>query len=221
VLKFCLPLALGAALAAGQQPKQTPPVRVNVLNVCAPSADEQKEISAALARVPPRPAFAPDFEITRGHTTMADAPSSNWVRLRREYPKSAPLLAAQFVFSVDSVGNKESLVFYSREAKDVMQISLEDEVAAGTPPGSVVGADTPVSHIRLQRFGKPSLVLARCPNVNQSAQEPLFRTASQLMAAYRAAMNARQIVPAELQRLANAGDHDGRRPPKVKHMEKR
>jgi len=41
------------------------------------------------------------------------------------------------------------------------------------------------------------------------------------MAAYRLAMDARQIVPAELQRLANTGGHDGRRPPRVKHMEKR
>jgi hypothetical protein len=28
---------------------QQPPVKVNVLNVCKPSADEQKELSSALA----------------------------------------------------------------------------------------------------------------------------------------------------------------------------
>lgn len=219
VLTACLLCV--AALLAAQQAKQAPPVRVNILNVCAPSPDEQKEMSAALARIPPQPAFGPDFEVTRGHTTLADGPASNWVRLRREYRKSVPLLAAQFVFSSDSRNNKESLVFYSREAKDVMQVSLEDEVAAGTPPASVLAANTPVDHVRVERFGKPSLVLARCPNVDQSAHEPLFRAASQLMTAYRDGMNARQIVPVELARLLNPEAGDGRRPPKIKPLGKR
>ena len=208
-------------LSSAQQAKQAPPVRVNVLNVCAPSAEEQKEMSAALARIPLQPAFGPDYEVTRGHTTLPEAPSSNWVRLRREYLKSVPLLAAQFVFSADSGSNRESLVFYSWEAKDVMQVSLEDQVTAGTPPASVLAANTPVDHIRVERFGKSSLVLARCPNVDQSAQEPLFRSASQLMAAYRAALNAPQIVPAELGRLSGSEAGQGRRPPKVKPLGKR
>lgn len=196
-------------------------MKVNILNVCAPSPDEQKEMSEALARIPPRPAFGPDYEVTRGHTTLSEGPASNWVRLRREYRKSVPLLAAQFIFSADSTNNKEALVFYSREAKDVMQVALEDEVAAGTPAASVLAANTPVDHVRVERFGKPSLVLARCPNVDQSAHEPLFRTASQLMAAYRDAMNARQIVPAELARLLNPENVERRRPPKVKPLGKR
>ena len=37
-----------------------------MLNVCSPSADEQKEIAAALARVPKQPLFGADFEVTRG-----------------------------------------------------------------------------------------------------------------------------------------------------------
>ncbi len=209
-----------AGLCSAQQAKQ-PPVRVNVLNVCAPSPEEQKEISAALARIPAQPVFGPDYEVTRGHTTATDAPASDWVRLRREYRKSAPLLAAQFVFSTDSAGIRESVVFYSREAKDVMQVSLEDAVAAGTSPDAVLAVDTPVDHVRVQRFGKPSLVLARCPNADQTAYQPLFRTASQLMAAYRSALSARQLVPAELARLANSGVGPGRRPPRVKPMGKR
>ena len=34
--------------AASQQPQ----VKVNMLNVCTPSAEEQKEIAAALAKIP-------------------------------------------------------------------------------------------------------------------------------------------------------------------------
>ncbi len=214
-------LLLGATLVAAQQPNQTPPVRVNILNVCAPSPEEQKEISAALARIPRQPAFGPDYEITRGHTTLTQGPASNWVRLRREYRKSVPLLAAQFVFSSDPGSNKESLVFYSREAKEVMQVALEDVISAGTPPASVLAANTPVDHVRVERFGKPSLVLARCPNVDQTALEPLFGSASQLMTTYRDAMNARQLVPAELARLANPEAGPGRRPPKVKPLSRR
>jgi hypothetical protein len=195
-------------------------MRVNILNVCAPGGDEQKEIAAALARVPSRPAFGPDYEVTRGHTSLTEG-ASDWVRIRREYPKSTPLLAAQFVFSVEANHDKESLVFYSREARGVMQVALEDEVVAGTSPASVLAAGTPVSHIRIERFGKSSVVLARCPNVDQSAYEPLFRSASQLMLVYRSALNATRIVPVELGRLVAPAAGDGRRPPKVKPMGKR
>ena len=53
-------------LASAQQP----PVKVNVLNVCAPAADEQKELSSALAKVPGKPAFSKDYEVSRGHSTL-------------------------------------------------------------------------------------------------------------------------------------------------------
>ena len=55
------------------QPQQ-PPVKVNVLNVCAPSAEEQKEISSALARVPRQPLFSDDFEVARGRSSLGEAP---------------------------------------------------------------------------------------------------------------------------------------------------
>src|SRR5580692_12983408 len=66
--------------AEAQQPAANPSstqpqVKVNVLNVCTPSADEQKEIAAALARAPKQPLFSTDFEITRGRSTMTDMPS--------------------------------------------------------------------------------------------------------------------------------------------------
>ena len=62
MLRSCLFAILVSAFAAAQQPSQ-PQVKVNMLNVCSPSADDQKEISAALARVPKQPLFAQDFEV--------------------------------------------------------------------------------------------------------------------------------------------------------------
>jgi hypothetical protein len=220
VLKLASVLLLGweiigfAQQQPGKSPPQAPPMRVNILNVCAPNEAEQKEIAAALGRVPQRPSFGRDYEITRGHTTVEDGFGSEWVRIRREFPKALPLLAVQFSYSDDPKTALETAVFYSREAKDVMQVALEDQVAGGTSPATVLAADTPVSHIRIERFGKPSLVLARCPNVDQTAYEPLFRTASQIMAAYRARLDAKQIVPSELGR----GPGGGRRPAGVKPM---
>src|SRR6058998_2483103 len=89
-------LACSGMLFAQQQ---QPPVKVNVLNVCAPSAEEQKEISSALARVPRQPLFSDDFEVDRGHSTLSENPallqagvgaltssessSANYVRIRR------------------------------------------------------------------------------------------------------------------------------------------
>ncbi|MFZ0137730.1 MAG: hypothetical protein WAK89_11765, partial [Candidatus Sulfotelmatobacter sp.] len=37
---------------APETPSTEPQVKVNMLNVCTPSAEEQKEIAAALARIP-------------------------------------------------------------------------------------------------------------------------------------------------------------------------
>jgi hypothetical protein len=227
VLRLIIALLLVlAALAPAQQkdkkdqkPPPTPPVRVNILNVCAPSDVEQKQIAAALARVPQRPSFGRDYEVTRGHTTTDDGGGSDWVRIRREYLKDAPLRAVQFSFIVDAKDNRETLVFYTRDTKDVLQVALEDEVSAGTSSAMVLAADTPVTHVRVERFGKPSVVLARCPNVDQSAYEPLFRAASQLMSGYRTRLQVKQIVPSELGRMV-ASPADGRPPPNLKPMGK-
>src|SRR6202011_3740825 len=79
---------------------QQPPVKVNVINVGAPSADEQKELSSALAKVPSEPAFSQDYEVSRGHSTLDPnipipgltplppgvVSEADWVRIRREFP---------------------------------------------------------------------------------------------------------------------------------------
>lgn len=220
MLKLACPLLLGwGIIGFAQEPAkkpqpQAPPMRVNILNVCAPNEAEQKEIAAALGRIPQRPNFGRDYEITRGHTKVEGGSGSEWVRIRREFPKAVPLLAVQFSYSDDPKNTIETAVFYSREAKDVMQVALEDQVASGTSPAMVLAANTPVSHIRIERFGKPSLVLARCANVDQTAYEPLFGAASQIMAAYRERLDAKRIVPSELGR----GPGGGHRPAGVKPM---
>jgi hypothetical protein len=49
-------LALPSLFAFAQQAQPgSPPVKVNVLNVCSPTGDEQKEIASALSKVPKQP----------------------------------------------------------------------------------------------------------------------------------------------------------------------
>ncbi|MGH9521034.1 MAG: hypothetical protein ACRD3E_00720 [Terriglobales bacterium] len=207
---------LFATTVAAQE--KGPPVKLTVLNVCSPSAAEQKEIASALARVPRQPRFAADFEIARGHTTV-DQAASNWVRVRRDMLES-PFTAAQYVYSREKEVSRETVVFFSKETKGVAQIALEDTVTAPVEPASLLSSNTPASRISLERIGKPHLVLERCPNADQSAMEPLFASASQLMRDYRMATGAREIVPSEVRSL-ELGVGPGYRPPKVRPMGKR
>jgi hypothetical protein len=62
----------------------------------------------------------------------------------------------------------------------------------------------------LERFGKSSVVLARCfataegPAPDQSSYEPLFQSASAIVANYRGLLGARHTVPDELARIGVA-----------------
>lgn len=214
-----------AAIASAQQPSasvpQTPPVKVNVLNVCAPSADEQKELSSALAKVPPKPAFSKDYEVARGHSTLdpntpipgvqplppGAVAAADWVRVRREFPDTTLFSNVQYSFSVDSKNMVETLVLRVRDPKDLMQISIEDSASTVTSATAMLSASTPVARVRLERFGKSSVALSRCsgeegnPTTDQTAYEPIFQAASSIMERYRDALNARKMVPQELARL--------------------
>lgn len=212
---------LAAGLVFAQQPAQQPPVKVNVLNVCSPSAEDQKELSSALAKVPGKPVFGTDYEVARGRSTLDPGTSipgmpvlpagahatADWVRVRHEFPNSAPFSNAQYSFSVDSKNMVETLVLRVREPKDLMQISIEDSASAIVSAAAMLSASTPVSRIKLERFGKSSVVLARCssaegsPAPDQSAYEPIFRNASSIMNGYRDALGVRRMVPRELARL--------------------
>jgi hypothetical protein len=205
---------------------QQPPVKVNVLNVCSPGAEEQKEISSALARVPKQPLFSQDFEVARGRSSLSEAPGflqagqsaqisdepsiAKWVRLRREFSIQALFSTVQYSFSHDGKNMIETLVLHVRDPKDLVQLSIEDSASAVTTPATMLAAATPASRIKLERFGKSSVVLARCagtdggPAPDQSAYEPVFASASAIITNYRALLNASHTVPDELARVEAA-----------------
>src|SRR6266436_2126012 len=200
---------------------QQPPVKVNVLNVCAPAADEQKELSSALAKVPGKPEFSKDYEVSRGHSTLDSSTpipgmqplppgavsAADWVRVRREFPDATLFSNVQYSFSVDSKNMVETLLLRVRDPKDLMQVSIEDSASAVASATAMLSSNTPVSRVRLERFGKSSVALARCsgvegnPATDQSAYEPIFHAASSIMERYRDALGARKLVPEELARL--------------------
>jgi hypothetical protein len=209
------------AMVATASAQQQPPVKVNVINVCAPSADEQKELSSALAKVPGKPAFSKDYEVSRGHSTLDSSTpipgmqplppgavsAADWVRVRREFPDATLFSNVQYSFSVDAKNMVETLVLRVRDPKDLMQISIEDSASAVASAAAMLSTSTPVSRVKLERFGKASVALARCsgaegtPATDQSAYEPIFHAASSIMERYRDVLGARKLVPQELARL--------------------
>ncbi len=192
-----------------------------MLNVCSPSADDQKELSAALAKVPTKPAFIADFEVARGRSTLdpnmpmpgmpglpsGAASAANWVRVRHEFPGAALFSNVQYSFSVDADNMVETLVLRVRDPKDLMEVAIEDSASTITSASVMLSANTPAARVKLERFGKSSIVLARCsavegkPAPNQSAYEPIFRVASEVLNRYRDALGVRRMVPQELTRL--------------------
>jgi len=217
-------MGLGLAqMCAAQQPQ----VKLNVLNVCSPSPEEQEEIGSALGRIPQRPAFSQDFEIDRGRSILDQAPdflqagqdaqmqsdtgTADWVRIRREFSGDAFFSTVQYSFSRDPKNMVETLVFHVRDPKDLAQIAIEDSASAVTSAVVMLGADTPAGRVKLEHFGKPSTVLARCsasedhPAPDQHVYEPLFQKATAVMSGYRSLLGARKSVPEELVRISASG----------------
>jgi hypothetical protein len=194
-----------------------------MLNVCSPSAEEQKEIASALARIPKQPLFGTDFEVSRGRATLSEMPTvlqmsqpghvagepsvASYVRIRREFSVQALFSLVQYSFSNDGETMVETLVLHVRDPKDLIQVSLEDTASSVTSSEAMLGSNTPVSHMRLERFGKASVALARCPAtegnpaIDQSAYEPLFHRASEVLSDYRAVLGVKSIVPQELAKI--------------------
>jgi len=223
-------LVLAWSPVAAQEPPANPPptpqVKVNMLNVCTPSADEQKEIAAALARIPKQPLFSADFEVTRGRSTLTDMPSfiaaeqpghvagepsvANYVRIRREFSVQALFASVQYSFSNDGANMVETLVLHVRDPKDLIQVALEDSASSVTSSEAMLASNTPANRVRLERFGKSSIALARCSAadsgaaIDQSAYEPLFRSASDVLANYRALLSVKKIVPEELAAISES-----------------
>jgi len=212
------------ALQSPDQASTRPQVKVNVLNVCTPSADEQKEIAAALAHIPKQPLFGADFEVSRGRSTLTDTsnflqpgpgakvsdePSvASYVRIRREFSVQAMFSSVQYSFSNDGQNMVETLVLHVRDPKDLIQVSLEDSATSISSAETMLAANNPASRVRLERFGKSSIALARClasengSAPDQSAYQPLFVSASQVLANYRSLLGVKRTVPEELAKIS-------------------
>lgn len=220
-------VATACACVAQAPASQQPQVKVNVLNVCTPSADDQKEIASALKGVPQKPSFSPDFEVDRGRslldpganplamskaTTVSTETTAvaDFVRIRHDLTGGA-YSNVQYSFSRDEHQMVETLVFRVRDPKELLQVSIEDSASSVTPAATMLSSTTPASRIKLERFGKSSVVLSRCQAgvegaaPDQSAYEPLFTSASSLMSAYRDLLGARRLIPEELARIGASG----------------
>jgi hypothetical protein len=210
--------ALWADAALAQQASSEAPqpkIQVNFLNTCRPAQADMEEMGRALARVKERPTFARDFEISRGVTTLTEAEAraagaptgsasaaSAYVRIRKDFPENAGLTEAQYSLSVEGNSSSEVLALHLRDSREVLQILISDSVRGA--PAQVVMAETPPDRIRIERFGKASIVLARCGAVDQAGYEPLFQAAGKILERYRAAMAVKRVVPAELAHLPGA-----------------
>jgi len=204
--RFVFAIVCALSALAQKPPEQDDmKVRLNYMHVCAPSDKDKQEIVSALERIPSAPHFGPEFEIARGRSAAPDAPIASWVRVRREFPAEAPLTNAQYSVSLDAKDITETVVFRWREPKEVMQVSIEDTVSNVASPATVLSTETPAGRIRIERFGKASLGLSRCPGADQTAYESVFSAASRVMSRYRAALGIRESVPPELARLGVGG----------------
>lgn len=212
MLVFSLCAVLTLMASAQESRASQPKIQVNFLNTCRPAQGDLEEMGRALARVKQRPSFAADFEVSRGLATLTEAEAraagapagsgnvpSEYVRIRKDFPENAPLTDAQYSLSVEGHSTSEVLALHLRDSREVLQILISDSVAGS--PLQVVKVDTPPDRIRIERFGKASIVLARCGAVDQSAFEPLFQAAANILEEYRAAMAVKRVVPSELAHL--------------------
>ncbi len=197
---FMLALTAGAQQAPKKDTTQgKPQVRVNYLNVCTPSDEEQAVLKGVLDRISARPSFADDFEISRGRTTLKDAPSSRYVRLRRDFPAQSTWMTAQYSMATDANATIEILVLRPRDPKEFLQVEMEDSVSsAAAPPLTVLASDTPPVRMRIERLSKGAVALSRCEGADQSAYEPVFKQMANIMAQYRAALGMRTIFRSDI-----------------------
>lgn len=185
--------------ASGTRSDQEPPVKVNILNVCTPDADAQKEIKAALSRLPKTPIFATDYEISRGVSSDDEGKSAKYVRLRRDLKSDSPLATIQYSLSADASSTIETLVFRGRDVKDLLALSIEDKLSTSvSKPSAVIQSDTPASRVRVERAGKSTLGLARCQDVDQAKYDAIFSQASAVLADYRRILRLRTILASDI-----------------------
>ena len=111
-------------------------------------------------------------------------------------------MTAQYSMSTDPKNTIEILVLRLRDAKEFHEISMEDRVSTeAAAPTTVLGTDTPPARMRIERLGKGAVALARCTDVDQSAYEPLFKQAADIMARYRGALGLRNSFRSDIEWL--------------------
>ena len=147
----------------------------------------------------------------------------------RSHSKATPvqrrlrnLASVQYSFSDDGQTMVETLVLHVRDPKDLIQVSMDDSASAIGSAANMVAANTPVNRVRLERFGKSSVALARCsasqngPAPDQNVYEPLFRGASEVLTNYRRLLGVGRIVPAELAQIPGASTNPDTKPKSAK-----
>jgi len=215
-------LLLGMLSAAPGQPKPEtsgpdgpsiePKIQLSFVSSCRPTPAEVEQMRRVLKLVEGRPRFSTDFEISRGVTTLTAAEAraaglegkstprpSPWVRIRREFPANAVLSDAQYSLSVEDGSASEVLALRLRNTEEALQILISTSAVGSA--GDMVRSDTPPARIQVERFGEAALVLARCPQYDQSAYTPVFRAGDKIMRSFRAAMAVKTVIPAEMARL--------------------
>jgi len=206
---LAITLASVVSFAQGSQENarksdQNPPVKVNILNVCTPNAEDQQELKTALARLPKTPSFATDFEASHGVSTVEEGKSAKYVRLRRDFKNDSPLDTVQYSLSSDPENTIETLVFRGREVREMLALSIEDKLStSASKPSVVIQSDTPASRVRVERSGKTTLSLARCEGVDQSQYEPIFAQASATLAEYRRLLRLRTLLASDISWLGS------------------
>ena len=192
---FCAIVFAQGSPDSTKKSEQNPPVKVNILNVCTPSAEDQRELKAALAHAPKSPIFATDYEISRGVSTVQPGSSARYVRVRRDFKSDSPLATIQYSLSTDPESTVETLVFRGRDVKDLLALSIEDNLStSASKPAAVIASDTPASRVRVERLGKSTVALARCEKVDQSEYEPIFAQASSVLAEYRRVLKLQTLL---------------------------
>jgi hypothetical protein len=196
--------------AAGKHSDQSPPVKVNIVNVCTPDAEAQQELKAALSRLPKAPSFSSDYEISRGVSTLDEDKTSKYVRLRRDLKADSPLMTIQYSLSADPASTVETLVFRGRDVKDLLALSIEDKLSTDvSKPSVVIQSDTPASRVRVERAGKSTIGLARCQDVDQAQYEPIFAQASAVLADYRRILKLKTMLGTDVSWLNLKNEREG------------
>ena len=190
--------------------EQNPAVKVNILNVCTPDAEAQRELKTALSRLRKAPTFAPDYEISRGVSTIEEGKSSKYVRLRRDVKGDSPLATIQYSLSADPANTVETLVFRGRDIKELLAVSIEDKLSTDvSKPSAVIQSDTPASRVRVERAGKTTVGLARCQDVDQAQYESIFAQATAVLADYRRILKLRSVLASDIAWLNPKSEHEG------------